>query len=146
MKCRNEDLPQATFQLLIYPATDLVSMETNSHKAFGKGYYLTESQMRSFRGMYLPDKRDAFQDYVSPLLSSDLRDLPPAVICTAEYDPLRDEGEAYALKLHEAGVPVHCIRYNGMIHAFIQMDRIISKAITAQEELAQLIRDYFNKY
>ena len=146
MKCRNEGIPAANFQLLIYPSTDLVSMNTESHHLFGQGHYLTEAQMKGYRDMYLPDKRDAFQDYVSPLHSHDLRDLPPAIICTAELDPLRDEGEAYAQKLYQAGVPVHCIRYNGLIHAFIQMDRIIDKAQIAQKELSELIRQFFSRY
>lgn len=147
LKCKNEARPLPLFQVLIYPPTDLTTMQTASHRQFNPGaYYLTEGQLKAFRKMYLGDARKAFETYTSPLLADDLSGLPPTILCTAEFDPVRDEGEAYAHRLAAAGVPVHCIRYNGMIHAFLQMDRIIDKAIIAQKELNELVKSYFEKY
>ena len=147
LKYRNEARPLPLFQVLLYPPTDLSTMQTASHRQFNPGaYYLTEGQLKAFRRMYLGDARKAFDPYTSPLLAEDLAGLPPSIICTAEFDPVRDEGEAYAHKLAAAGVPVHCIRYNGMIHAFLQMDRIIDKALIAQKELNELVKSYFEKY
>lgn len=147
LKCKNENRPFPSFQVLIYPPTDLSTMQTASHRQFNPGsYYLTEGQLKAYRKMYLGDARKAFEVYTSPLLANDLSGLPPTILCTAEFDPVRDEGEAYARKLAAAEVPVHCIRYNGMIHAFLQMDRISDKAIIAQKELNELVKSYFEKY
>lgn len=101
------------FQYLAYPVVDM-TVETASHREFGKGYGLDTSGVCV---VYLQG-HDASDPRVSPLLNKDFRGLPPAFIATAEYDPLRDEGEAYAKKLQDAGVPVQFKRYAGMVHAF----------------------------
>ena len=109
-RCRDEGFPLVA-QLLVYPIAD-VSREHASMREHAEGYYLERSTMRWFIGHYVRDDRDRADPGVSPLLG-DLRGLSPAVICTAEFDPLRDEGEAYAAALREAGVPVQVTRYEG---------------------------------
>jgi acetyl esterase len=88
---------------------------------FGDGYYLTKAMMQSAVDYYLVDPSQASHPYVSPLFASDLSGLPPAYVMTAEFDPLRDEGEAYATRLQEAGVPTEHLRYDGQIHGFFGM-------------------------
>lgn len=145
LKCRDEGMEAALFQLLIYPATDLSHTENPSHQEYGEGYYLTLGQVEAYQKMYIKDAREAFDAYVSPLQAANLEGLPPAIICTAEFDLIRDEAEAYAKKLAAAGNTVHCIRYNGVTHVFLQMDRVLDKARIAQKELAELVKEWFEK-
>lgn len=104
------------FQLLLYPVTD-VSRQSESYREFAEGHYLTETQMNWYTERYLGDA-ERTDPRVSPLLADDLSGLPPAYVATAGFDPLRDEGEAYARRLAEAGVPVALRRHDGLIHAF----------------------------
>ena len=94
-----------------------------------------------FWNHFLNDESEADDPYVSPLREQNLSGLPPALILTAEYDPLRDEGEAYAKKLQEAGVKVTLSQYPGMIHAFIRMTAHLDKANEALDEAAGTIRE-----
>ena len=109
--------PEIKSQLLLWPITD-ANFQTGSYDQFATGHYLTRDMMRWFWDNYTSDDLERTQIYASPLKATleQLKGLPPALILTAENDVLRDEGEAYARKLNEAGVPVVSVRFNGMIH------------------------------
>jgi acetyl esterase/lipase len=111
--------PEIKFQLMMWPIVD-ANFETGSYQQFGKDRFLTTSLMKWMYDLYIQDPAKRKNVYASPLQASieQLKGLPPALIQVAESDILRDEGEAYGRKLDEAGVPVTCIRYNGMIHDF----------------------------
>ena len=121
--------PRLVAQFLIYPATDLVggyrSAAENarypSRAENAEGYFLTADAMSFFAIQYIPNLHDASDPRASPMRAADLERLPPAVICTAEFDPLRDEGEAYARALERAGVRVSYYREPGMIHGYFGM-------------------------
>ena len=115
------------FQLLVNPVTHY-SFDTISYKDNAEGFGLTSETMQWFWNNYLAKDQDGLHPYASPLLAADLTGLPPAIVLTAEYDPLRDEGEAYAEKLKAAGVPVEMKRYEGMIHGFILQTGVYDKA------------------
>jgi acetyl esterase len=117
---RDQGGPDLAFQLLVYPATDLL-MSYPSVRENGEGYLLTASAIEWFVGHYLSNEADAKDPAVSPMYVDDLAGLPPALLITAEYDPLRDEGEAYAKRLEEAGSDVTLSRYDGQIHGFFGM-------------------------
>lgn len=112
--------PRLAFQLLIYPATDM-RMNTPSMDENADGYYLTKDDMIWFMGHYLNSDEEKLHPVASPFLAENLAGLPPALVITAAYDPLRDEGERYGQRLKEAGVPVTISRYDGMIHGFFNM-------------------------
>jgi acetyl esterase len=114
---RDSGGPKVIFQLLIYPGTDML-MNLPSIDENADGPLLTKAAMHWFVNHYLNGEKDRTDPLASPLLASNLQGLPPAFIITAECDPLRDEGEAYALRLEEAGVPVEVERYDGMPHGF----------------------------
>jgi acetyl esterase len=116
---RDRGGPKVAHQLLIYPATNLEA-DTVSMRENAEGYFLTRAIMAWFSDHYLTADQRALP-HASPMLASDHRDLPPATVITAEFDPLRDDGEAYAARLREHGVPVDSARYDGMIHGFITM-------------------------
>jgi acetyl esterase/lipase len=109
------------------PATD-ASVDTQSYHEFGTGRFLARAFMKYGWDLYAPDATLRDNPYVSPLRASleQLRGLPPALVITSENDPLRDEGEAYARKLKEAGVSVIATRYNGMIHDFVLLNGILT--------------------
>lgn len=111
--------PAIKYQVLLWPVTN-AAFDTDSYKEFDKGYFLTKNMMKWFWDNYTTDKKQREEIYASPLQASkkQLRGLPPALFVIAENDVLRDEGEAYAGNLNEAGVPVAAVRYDGMIHDF----------------------------
>jgi acetyl esterase len=131
-RARDRGGPPIAFQLLIYPATDM-TRSLPSHTENGTGYLLETDTMAWFTDHYL-DGADPRQPDASPLFAEDLTGLPPALVVTAEFDPLRDEGEAYAERLAEAGVAVTTSRYDGMIHGFYGMDLVIDAARSATDE------------
>jgi len=140
LKSRDEGSPALALQVLVYPVTNLASFDTPSYREFAEGYYLTRAEMEWFRGHYLARSEDARSPYASPLLAPELRGLPPALVITAECDTLRDEGEAYAKRLAEAGVEVTCTRYGGMIHPFFSLGGVFSQGRRAIEQVAAAVR------
>lgn len=139
LRMRDERGPRIALQLLIYPVTDNL-FETTSYADFADGYGLTRTNMQWFWECYLRTAADAANPWNVPL-KADLRGLPPAFVVTAEYDVLRDEGEAFAKRLHEAGVAVRCVRYNGMNHGFIRMAAVYSQADRAVTDLGNVLRN-----
>jgi acetyl esterase len=136
------DLPIA-FQLLIYPATDQ-HRQHPSHTENGQGYLLTKDTMDYFAGHYLAD-RTQYDDWrASPLLHADLTTLPPALVLTAGYDPLRDEGAAYAERLTAAGNRASYVCFERQIHGFITMGKVLDEANTAVALCAAELRRAFN--
>jgi len=131
-RARDRGGPPIAFQLLIYPGTDM-TRSLPSHAQNGTGYLLDSDTMTWFLGHYL-DGADPRQPDASPLFVEDLSGLPPALVVTAEFDPLRDEGEAYAERLAEAGVEVTSSRYDGMIHGFYGLDSVFDAARRATDE------------
>ena len=130
------------FQALVYPVTDC-DFDSASYRENATGYILTRDGMRWFFGHYLRSPEDGREPYVSPLRAPSLARLPPALVITAECDPLRDEGEAYATRLREAGVPVTLTRYPGVFHGFFRMTSILDKAKAALDEVAGTLRTAF---
>ena len=130
--------PAIAGQVLVYPVTDL-SMGTASYVENAEGYFLTADAMRWFIGHYCDGAVDDPQ--VSPL-RADLAGLPPALVITAEYDPLRDEGEAYAKRLEAAGVPTTLRRFDGQIHGFLGMYGMIDDGKVALEQIAGAVKGF----
>lgn len=134
--------PTLTFQVLLYPCTDY-EFDSPSCQQNASGYYLTLEAMHWFWQHYLNNSASAESTYASPLRAFDLRSLPPALVVTAEFDPLRDQGEAYALRLQKAGVPVTCKRYDGMIHCFLSFASRLKRAKDGLEEVTEVLRGAF---
>ena len=126
-------------QVLIYPITNY-DFNTTSYTENKEGYMLTRDLMKWFWSLYVKDEGEANHPYVSPLQAENLSDLPQALIITAEYDPLRDEGEAYGKRLQKAGVKVVLSRYDGMIHGFLRMTARLDKAKAALNEVAGALK------
>ncbi|MGA6165715.1 alpha/beta hydrolase [Amycolatopsis magusensis] len=131
--------PAPAFQLLFYPAVDL-STRRRSREIFGDGFFLTDAQMTWFADHYAPEGVDRTDIRMSPLLAEDLSGLPPAYLATAGFDPLRDEGEAYAKKLEEAGVPVALNRQEDLIHGYVNFLGIGRRFREATAEAAGALR------
>lgn len=132
---------QVAHQLLVYPVTD-ATLSHPSIEENGEGYLLTKDHMVWFAGHYVGDG-DRTDPRVSPL-HGDPRGTAPAFVLTAEFDPLRDEGEAYASAMAEAGVDVQHRRYDGMIHAFFQMSGVTPVASQAIDDAAEALRGAFS--
>ena len=139
---RDRGGPELRHQLLIYPVMDC-SFDTPSYRENATGYLLSRDMMRWFWGHYLAEDAHAADPLASPLRAPNLAGLPPAHVVTAEFDPLRDEGEAYALRLSDAGVPTEQIRYDGMFHGFFSMDAQLDQAKVAQAAAARALRTAF---
>jgi acetyl esterase len=133
---------QIACQLLMYPALD-ASLQTRSMADFAQGYLLTRADMVWFWDLYLRGGADRDNPYACPSAAKDLRGLPPAMAITAEFDPLRDEGEAYAKRMQEAGVRVVTKRYDGMTHGFMSMAAIVEQGGKAIHDAAAHLRAAF---
>jgi acetyl esterase len=142
LMARDRGGPRLTYQLLIYPVTNY-DFSTPSYQDNAEGYLLTKNAMVWFWEHYLRDPSDGQNPYASPLRAADLRGLPPAFVITAEYDPLRDEGEAYAARLREAGVAAELRRYDGMIHGFFQMAGVLDQGKQVIADAAAALRAAF---
>jgi acetyl esterase len=140
LMARERGGPPLAFQLLVYPITDF-NLDTPSYRENGTGFHLTRDDMIWCWGHYLSNELEGYHPYASPLRADDFLGLPPALILTAEYDPLRDEGEAYARKLKDAGVPVRLKRYDGMIHGFVRRTDLLDKAREALDDVASALRE-----
>ena len=136
--------PTLVLQLLVYPAVD-GTLSFPSIQENGQGYLLTQDSIHYYYNHYVPAGTDRQHVLLSPIYAASFQGLPPAHIITAEFDPLRDEGEAYAAQLQAAGVPVTWTRYDGMIHAFFSLDGVLDQGKKAIDEAATVLRAAFDK-
>jgi len=141
VRARDRGFPLAA-QLLLYPALD-PDMDTATYREFADGYRLTRDAMEWYWGHYLGGESRSDPE-VNPLLQTDLSGVAPAFVTTAEFDPLRDEGEAYAERLREAGVPVALKRYDGLIHGLYTLGGVIDRAAEAYDDAAAALRAAFS--
>jgi acetyl esterase len=133
LRARGAGGPAPAVQLLIYPAVD-PALDTSSAREYAEGYGLSTADMRWSWEQYVPDPRDRSDPLVAPLRAEQLGGLPPAIVVTAEFDILRDEGLAYADRLEAAGVPVFRHHYDGTVHGFFSMGGAV-------DECAQMVLD-----
>lgn len=143
LRLRDEGGPPLRGQLLVYPVTDYHTPGTPSYQQNAEGYGLTRDTMHWFWDHYLKTPSDAANPLASPLRAHDLGRLPPALVVTAEYDPLRDEGELYAARLREAGTPATTSRWDGMNHGFFFWAGRVDKAGEAMAESCRWLRQIF---
>jgi len=147
LMAKEKGTPAIKFQVLLWPVTD-ANFDTGSYNQYAEGHFLTRNMMKWFWDNYTTDAKQRNEIYASPLraTTAQLKGLPPALVQTAGADVLRDEGEAYARKLDEAGVPVTAVRYNGMIHDYgllnvvSQVPAVRSAMLQASEELKQHLK------
>ncbi len=148
LMAKDRNGPKISYQVLFIPATD-ASVDTESYKEFATGHFLTRAFMKYGWDLYAPDEKTRNLPYVSPLRASieELKGLPPALVITAENDPLRDEGEAYARKLKQAGVTVDAVRYNGTIHDFVLLNalRRVPSTEAALQQASEGIREHIGQ-
>lgn len=143
-QARDSELPLPALQLLLYPVTDW-SSETRSKTLFSDGYFLTRRDMDWFGGHYLDGAEVSAEDpLVSPLLSEDLSGLPPALVVTAGFDPLRDEGNRYAKAMQDAGVVVDLRQERSMIHAFASFFPLGGGSATATSAMISALRAHLS--
>jgi len=136
---RDRGGPRLKFQLLIYPLVDFYD-RSPSMQQYSKDHFLTLEAMDWFTDNYLPSREAGREPSASPLNATNVAGLPPAMILTAECDPLRDQGEAYARKLQAAGVPVNLKRYEGMIHPFFNFGGVLDTARVAMADAASAVK------
>ena len=139
LKARDESGPTIDFQLLAYPVTD-ADFDRQSYVENATGYILETDTMRWFWDQYLPNTEERSAPYASPIRAADLSGLPPAMVMTAEFDPLRDEGMAYASALSEAGVPCKSVIYQGLVHDFFATAQIFQASRGPFEEACEALR------
>jgi acetyl esterase len=138
IKARDDGGPDLQLQVLVYPMVD-PTLTTRSAHEFAEGYLTTTGFLALGWHVYLAGHEG--EPYTAPSATADLRDLPPAIVITAEYDPLRDEGDAYVGRLRDAGIDVVARHYPGQIHGFAFMPAVIPQANNTIQELAQLVRE-----
>jgi acetyl esterase len=136
---RDHGGPALRLQALLYPVTD-VNVDTPSYQAFADGFLLTRQSMQWFLGHYLSSEADGTDWRVSPLRAASLSGVAPALVVTAGFDPLRDEGEAYAARLRAAGVAVDAVCFGGMVHGFLPMGKLIDTGNRAVSLVAGSLR------
>ncbi len=139
LTARDRGLPSLAYQLLIYPVLDY-AFDTDSYREYGDGYFLTQDMMAWFWQHYLRDATYGVSPQASPLRAQNLCGLPSTLLLTAEFDPLRDEGAAYAKRLQAAGVQVEYRCYAGMIHGFLGSTAALETAAQAMAETAETLR------
>ena len=144
LEARDAGGPELALQILVYPVTDL-GMGSASYARLAEGYGLTRADMGWYRDRYLRDAGDAADWRASPLRARDVSGLPPAYVVTAGFDPLHDEGEAYAQRLADAGVPVTYECFEGQIHGFLLMGGVMAAANHAVYRIGQAIRSRFSR-
>lgn len=141
LRCRDEGGPTLAGQLLIYPVVDHYSVQYPSYTENAEGYGLSRQGMQWFWDHYLASAAQADEPLASPMRAPDLTGLPPALVLTAEYDPLRDEGEAYGARLAAAGVTCRTVRLDGVNHGFFALTGWVAKADTALAMANDWLRD-----
>jgi len=139
LMARDRNGPAIAMQLLIYPVTD-ATMESASYRDNADGYLLSRTMMSWFWDHYCPDLALRADPLASPITAEDLSGLPPALVMTAEFDPLRDEGEAYAERLKDAGVAVEVRRFDGLVHGFFSQAGIIEAAREGVDHAVRSLR------
>lgn len=144
LMARDRALKLPVFQMLIYPMTN-AAFDTPSYEENADAIPLNKPMMQWFWGHYLKNPEDASNPYASPLRAESLAGLPPALVVTAEVDPLRSEGEAYFQRLRDAGVPVTHHHYAGVMHEFFSMPAVIAKAKEAVADAALHLRRAFGE-
>lgn len=143
LMARDRGGAELCYQVLIYGETDYYEPGTTSYMTCAEGYGLTRQNMIWFWDQYLVPPVEHIHPYAAPLRAADLSGLPPALIITAEYDPVRDEAEHYARRLQQAGVPTRLSRYEGMIHGFFRMFAVFERSHQALEEISTALRQAF---
>ncbi|HXZ06168.1 MAG TPA: alpha/beta hydrolase [Ktedonobacteraceae bacterium] len=139
---RDRGGPALVFQLLICPAADF-RVTTDSWKDYD-GYIIPKEEFFIVRDFYVPKVEDRLHPYAAPSLAPDLHELPPALVITAECDPMRDGGELYGHRLLEAGVPATVTRYDGMIHGFMHLNSRVAQANQALDEIIHALKTAFS--
>ncbi len=145
--CRDRERPQPCCQVLIYPGVNFVESRTPSMIYFAedppKSYILTEEFLRKVKVQYLGEDVKLENPYLSPLEATLTPDLAPALIITAECDPLRDDGKQYAQKLRSSGVQVEYLEYSGMIHGFLSFHLLLKDAVDAMKQIRDFLSDKY---
>ena len=139
-RARDHGGPDIHFQLLLYPVTDC-DLERGSYRENGQGYLLETETMRWFWEQYCPDPGERTSPLASPLRAATLAGLPPALVVTAEFDPLRDEGEAYARALGAAGSRAQAIRYDGLVHDFFATAQLFEPSRAGFQHACRVLAD-----
>jgi acetyl esterase len=142
---RERKVPKITCQVLVYPSTNIRELNTKSWSYFANDFNLSKSDMEKYISLYVPKKQDRSNPYASPLLAENFNGLPDTLIITAEFDALRDEGEAFGEKLKNAGVNVIMTRYKGVTHGFLTMNRISNESEKAIEQISLYLQKEFFK-
>jgi len=140
---RDRSGPGLVYQVLVNPALEYPEPGSESMKQFGENYGLTQADILWCLQQYMSGEKDIHDPYFPPMNSSNLNGLPPALIITGEYDPLRDEGEAYSERLRAAGVPSTAVRIDGVIHGFFLLTKLLEPANQALEHVANALRKAF---
>jgi acetyl esterase len=136
---RDRGGPKLVHHVMLYPVIER-NFNSKSYQDNGSGYLLSKGMMAWFWDLYQRTPADASHPYMAPIKAADLRGIAPALVVTAEFDPLRDEGEAYAKRLQQAGVPTVCKRYDGMIHGFFGMVGVMDKSTDAMQLVATTLK------
>jgi acetyl esterase len=142
LRARDEGGPDVALQVLIYPVVDC-DFSTGSHAANGEGYLLELEQMRWFFDCYTRGGTDPTDCRISPLRTADLSGVAPALVITAGFDPLCDEGKAYAERLRDAGVDVESHCYDGMVHAFFGLSGAFDASRDAMQRIGTAVQQAF---
>jgi acetyl esterase len=144
-RARHSENIRLACEALIYPPTDHWTADTNSYRDNGRDYLLTRDLMIWFWEKYLPTDAPLDNPEICPLRAPDLKGMPPTLLVTAEYDPLRDEGEAYGRRLESAGVPTTVTRYYGMLHGFIMHFTIMDQGRTCLKQVADFLKAHLQR-
>jgi acetyl esterase len=146
LMARDRGGPNVAYQLLVYPATTSELTSKSQREFADDGYILSRADMEWFWGHYLASEADRTNPYACPAYAKTLRGLPPAMVITAEFDPLRDEGEAYAARLREDGASVVLKRYDGVTHGFFGMPSLLDKSKVAIAEASAALRNAIRRH